>query len=103
MAQRSEKNAAVTASSSIEDGAGFPRSRSGGRPGQGVEIFGRWYGPTMSTAEAAELLSCTPEVLQRDRGKGTLPVEPLQLGRRLRWPSLKLAAVLGAGLEDEAA
>jgi hypothetical protein len=57
----------------------------------------------MSTQEAAELLSCTPEVLQRDRGKGTLPVEPLQLGRRLRWPTMKIAAALGLQLVDDAA
>ncbi|MDH3731306.1 MAG: helix-turn-helix domain-containing protein [Acidimicrobiia bacterium] len=68
-----------------------------------VEIFGRQYGPTMSTNEAAELLNCTPEVLQRDRGKGTLPVEPLQLGRRLRWPSMRIAAALGIESIDGAA
>ncbi len=68
-----------------------------------IVIFGRSYGPTMSTGEAAELLSCTPEVLQRDRGKGTLPVEPLQLGRRLRWPTMKIAGLLGVETLEGAA
>jgi hypothetical protein len=71
---------------------------------RGVEvvIFGDRYGPTMSTEEAARLLCCTPEVLQRDRGKGTLPVEPLQLGRRLRWPTMKIAEALGVDLDAAA-
>lgn len=67
-----------------------------------IEIYGKRYGLTMSTHEAAELLACTPEVLQRDRGKGTLPVEPLQLGRRLRWPTMKIATALGVELESAA-
>jgi len=59
------------------------------------EIAGRKYRATMSTREAAELLGCSPERLQQERGKGTLPVEPLQLGRRLRWPTLLIAEALG--------
>jgi hypothetical protein len=49
----------------------------------------------MSTGEVAELFGCSPERLQNERGRGTLPVEPLQLGRRLRWPSVLVAAALG--------
>ena len=64
------------------------------------EIFGRRYGATMSTVEAAELLGCSPERLQQQRGKGTLPVEPLQLGRRLRWPTLLVADALGIVLDQ---
>lgn len=59
------------------------------------EIAGRRYRATMSTGEAAALLGCTPERLQNERGRGTLPIEPLQLGRRLRWPTAKVAEVLG--------
>ncbi|MDH4120070.1 MAG: hypothetical protein OEW30_22020 [Acidimicrobiia bacterium] len=59
------------------------------------EIAGRRYRATMSTGEAAELFGCSPERLQSERGQGTLPVEPLQLGRRLRWPTVLVAAALG--------
>lgn len=67
------------------------------------EIAGRKYRATMSTGEAAELLGCSPERLQQERGKGTLPVEPLQLGRRLRWPTLLIAEALGLALESPGA
>jgi len=63
-------------------------------------VFGRRYGATMSTAEAAGLLGCSAERLQQQRGTGTLPVEPLQLGRRLRWPTLLVAQALGVELDD---
>lgn len=59
------------------------------------EVAGRRYRATMSTAEVAELFGCSPERLQSERGQGTLPVEPLQLGRRLRWPTVLVAAALG--------
>jgi hypothetical protein len=59
------------------------------------EIAGRRYRATMSTGEVAELFGCSPERLQNERGRGTLPVEPLQLGRRLRWPSVLVASALG--------
>lgn len=64
------------------------------------EVFGRRYEATMSTAEAAELLGCSVERLQQQRGQGTLPVEPLQLGRRLRWPTLLVAEALGVDLQE---
>lgn len=67
--------------------------------GPSFEIFGGRYGATMSTVEAAELLGCSPERLQQQRGKGTLPVEPLQLGRRLRWPTLLVAEALGLEMD----
>lgn len=67
------------------------------------EVFGRQYGATMSTAEAAELLGCSVERLQQQRGQGTLPVEPLQLGKRLRWPTLLVAQALGVELQEPAA
>ncbi len=69
-------------------------NRSQHRPPE-FEIAGRHYRATMSTGEAAALLGCTPERLQTERGRGTLPLEPLQLGRRLRWPTVKVAEALG--------
>ena len=59
------------------------------------EIAGRRYRATMSTSDAAALFGCTPERLQNERGRGTLPVEPLHLGRRLRWPTVLVAQALG--------
>ena len=73
------------------------------RKGPSFDIFGERYGATMSTTEAAELLGCSPERLQQQRGKGTLPVEPLQLGRRLRWPTLLVAEALGVELDERSA
>lgn len=69
---------------------------SGQRSGRPTfEIAGGCYGATMSTIEAAALFGCTPERLQSERGRGTLPVEPLQLGRRLRWPTALVGSALG--------
>lgn len=59
------------------------------------DVAGRRYGATMSTHEAAELFCCSAERLQQERGRGTLPVEPLRLGRRLRWPTVLVARALG--------
>jgi predicted DNA-binding transcriptional regulator AlpA len=57
--------------------------------------------PTLSTAEAAELLGTTEDTLHELRRQGTAPVEPLKLGRVYRWPT---ALVLGAvGLAPERA
>lgn len=53
------------------------------------------YPPTLSTLEAAELLGCSADLLQRERGTGSLPVEPLTLGNRLRWSTVAIAEALG--------
>ncbi|MGI8631610.1 MAG: helix-turn-helix domain-containing protein [Solirubrobacterales bacterium] len=53
--------------------------------------------PTLSTAEAAEILGVGVDCLWALARSGTAPVAPLRLGRRLRWPT---AAVLSAvGIE----
>ncbi len=64
-----------------------------------VRVAGVDHPPTVNTETAARWLSCTPELLQRERGTGRLPVEPIALGRRLRWPTFALAAAAGLPVE----
>jgi hypothetical protein len=64
-----------------------------------IVVAGQAYPPTLSTDEAAALLGCHRALLQAERGKGTLPVEPLQLGNRLRWPTLAVAEAVGLPAE----
>jgi hypothetical protein len=64
-----------------------------------VIVAGVTYPATLSTIEAAAWLGCSPERLQAERGSGRLPVEPLSLGRRLRWPTVLIARAVG--LETE--
>lgn len=68
-------------------------------PAPRAVVAGRAYPPTLSTDEAAALLGCHRALLQAERGKGTLPVEPLQLGSRLRWPTLAVAQAVGLPAE----
>jgi hypothetical protein len=70
-----------------------------------VMVAGVTYPATLSTIEAAAWLGCSPERLQAERGTGRLPVEPLTLGRRLRWPTVLIARAIGLEAEillDEA-
>lgn len=54
--------------------------------------------PTLSTEEAAEIFGVGVDHLWHLARSGTAPVEPLRLGRKLRWPTrLVLAAV---GIEE---
>jgi hypothetical protein len=62
-------------------------------------VAGRAFPPTLSTAETAELWGCSAERLYAELGRGTLPVEPLALGRRYRWPTIRVAEVLGLTVE----
>jgi len=62
-------------------------------------VAGRAEEPTMSTDGAAKMLGTTAELLRRERGTGRLPVEPLTLGSRLRWPTALLAAAVGLPVE----
>lgn len=64
-----------------------------------IRVAGQAYAATMSTPQAAALFGCSEVRLQNERGKGTLPVEPLQLGRRLRWPTVQVARALGLPYE----
>jgi hypothetical protein len=60
-----------------------------------VEIAGLLYPATLNTTEAAAWLGYTAETLTHKRGTGILPVEPLELGRKLRWPTIAVAAAVG--------
>lgn len=46
--------------------------------------------PTLTTAEAAELLGVSADLLWKLARNGGAPVEPLRLGRALRWPTKPL-------------
>jgi hypothetical protein len=73
--------------------------RQAGGPDVVVMVAGRPYPPTLSTAETAHLWGCSAERLYAELGTGSLPVEPLALGRRYRWPTMQVAQVLGLPTE----
>lgn len=57
-----------------------------------------WLGdlpPTLSTEEVAGMFGCGVDHLWRLAREGSAPVEPLRLGRKLRWPTAKVLASLG--------
>ena len=60
-----------------------------------VRVAGKRLPLTLSTEEAAQWLNTSAVRLQQRRGTGVLPVEPLTLGHRLRWPTTAIAQVLG--------
>lgn len=64
-----------------------------------VLVAGVEYPLTLSTAEVAKLFNCSAELLQRQVATGQLPCEPLRLGHRLRWPTLKVASAVGLSAE----
>lgn len=51
--------------------------------------------PTLNSEQAAELLGVSVDHLWKLRRDGQAPVEPLQLGRTLRWPTAPLLVLLG--------
>jgi predicted DNA-binding transcriptional regulator AlpA len=51
--------------------------------------------PALTTYEAAELLGTTPGTLWRLAREGSAPVQPLRLGRMLRWPTRPILELLG--------
>lgn len=51
--------------------------------------------PTLDTSAAAELFGVSTDHLWALAREGRAPVEPLRLGRTLRWPTAKVLAVLG--------
>ncbi len=51
--------------------------------------------PTLTSAEAAELLGVSVDHLWELARSGEAPVAPLRLGRILRWPTAPLLALLG--------
>jgi hypothetical protein len=60
-----------------------------------VRVAGKLLPLTLSTDEAAQWLNTSAVRLQQRRGQNVLPVEPLQLGHRLRWPTTAIAEALG--------
>lgn len=51
--------------------------------------------PTLSSSEAAGMFDVSTETLLRLARKGEAPVEPLRLGRALRWPTARILEALG--------
>jgi len=54
---------------------------------------------TLSTADAAELLGVCGKTLERSARNGTAPVEPIRVGRCLRWPTAPIVKLLGLAEE----
>lgn len=59
--------------------------------------------PTLDTPQAAELLGIGADHLWKMAREGTAPVEPLRLGRKLRWPTARLFDLLGIDHQEDAA
>jgi hypothetical protein len=51
--------------------------------------------PTVDTHKAAVLLGISKDLLYELQRRGEAPVEPLRLGRRLRWPTARLLDLIG--------
>lgn len=51
--------------------------------------------PTLSTEQVAALLGCSPWTLYEAVRGGRAPVEPIRVGRVLRWPTLLILQRLG--------
>lgn len=51
--------------------------------------------PTLDTETAAELLGVSRGTLWASARDGDAPVEPIRVGRRLRWPTRKILDLLG--------
>lgn len=59
--------------------------------------------PTLTSAQAAELLGVSVDHLWSLARAGEAPVTPLRLGRTYRWPTARLLALLGLDVEGGAA
>jgi predicted DNA-binding transcriptional regulator AlpA len=51
--------------------------------------------PTLDTHQAAEILGCSADHLWALVREDQAPIEPLRLGRKLRWPTARLLALVG--------
>ena len=51
--------------------------------------------PTVDTPTAAEMFGCSTSCLWALVREGKAPIEPLRLGRKLRWPTAPLLELLG--------
>jgi predicted DNA-binding transcriptional regulator AlpA len=56
---------------------------------------------TITTDRFAHLIGCSPQLVYRrlEEAPDELPCLPIRLGRRLRWPTAKVAQVLGVSPE----
>lgn len=69
-------------------------------PDQAVEVRiatvrGASLPPTLSTEEAAPWFGTTADTLRELARRGEAPLQPLQLGRHLRWPTALVLASVG--------
>ncbi len=55
----------------------------------------RDLGPTMRADQVAALWGCSAWSVYAMRKAGTLPVEPLSLGRNLVWPTVQVLSSIG--------
>jgi predicted DNA-binding transcriptional regulator AlpA len=58
--------------------------------------------PTLTTEQAAEIYGCGIDHLWKLAREGAAPVEPLRLGRSLRWPTVAVLSSIGLDPEAEA-
>jgi predicted DNA-binding transcriptional regulator AlpA len=57
--------------------------------------------PTLSTEQAAQVFGVGVDHLWALARAGTAPVEPVRLGRRLRWPTTLVMRSVGVDVTDE--
>jgi predicted DNA-binding transcriptional regulator AlpA len=52
---------------------------------------------TITTDRFAQLIGCSPQLVYRrlEEAPDELPVQPIRMGRRYRWPVAKVARLLG--------
>ncbi|HLM96764.1 MAG TPA: hypothetical protein VK283_10645 [Acidimicrobiales bacterium] len=53
--------------------------------------------PTINAKAVAELFGCSTWALYETVKAGSCPVEPLRVGRKLRWPTALVLRALGLG------
>lgn len=56
--------------------------------------------PTMAATEVAEVWGCSAWAVYEMVRSQTCPVEPLRLGRKLRWPTARVLASVGLDGSD---
>jgi hypothetical protein len=64
-----------------------------------VLVAGKPCPPTLSTEQVADIWGYSSQRLYAEIGTGALPVEPLTLGRRYRWPTVPVAQAVGLPTE----
>lgn len=59
--------------------------------------------PTLSATGAGGVWGCSEWTVRQHVGDGTLPVEPLRLGRLLRWSTVAVYLSVGIDVADKIA